>query len=325
MGLFQPAQRKKLKLRMCIEGPSGSGKTYTALRFAHAMGGKIAVIDTEASSACKYEGLEVDGKRWTFDVVCLSHYAPSGYVSMIKEAQRSGYATLIIDSLSHAWMGEGGALDQVDQKSGGTLGSFGAWRDVSPQLNALVTAVLHSGMNVIATMRTKMSYEVTKDEKGKAHIEKIGTKPLQRDGWEYEFDIVATMNLAHLFKVSKTRCQDVDGLIAACPTGMLMDPIMRWLNTGEAVHDPVAVQQDYVEINAGIALAEKVMGITTDPHTNLVNECKELFAICGIPKDKAQESIRKRGGGRLIELTQAALEELKAKLEVIQSKLQLPF
>jgi pantothenate kinase-related protein Tda10 len=56
MASFKKAVRKKAKLRLGIEGPSGSGKSYTSLLIGKGLanGGKIAVIDTENSSASLY-------------------------------------------------------------------------------------------------------------------------------------------------------------------------------------------------------------------------------------------------------------------------------
>ena len=62
MSNFKKATKEQAKLRLALFGVSGSGKTYTALRIATGLGGKIAVIDTERNSACKYSD------RFDFDV-----------------------------------------------------------------------------------------------------------------------------------------------------------------------------------------------------------------------------------------------------------------
>jgi hypothetical protein len=38
---------------------------------------------------------------------------------MVKEADQAGYDVLIIDSLSHAWAGQGGLLEEVDKRKSG--------------------------------------------------------------------------------------------------------------------------------------------------------------------------------------------------------------
>ena len=53
---FTKATRSKPKLRLALTGPSGR-KTYSALLMASGIGGKIAVVDTERSSASLYSHL----------------------------------------------------------------------------------------------------------------------------------------------------------------------------------------------------------------------------------------------------------------------------
>ena len=62
---------------------------------------------------------------------------------------------VVVDSLSHAWMGKGGALEMVDaaQRRQKTPNSYTAWRDVTPDHNALVDALIQCPAHVIATMR----------------------------------------------------------------------------------------------------------------------------------------------------------------------------
>ena len=52
--MFKKASRKAVRLRLGLIGPAGSGKTYSALKVAHHLGGRIALIDTEHGSASKY-------------------------------------------------------------------------------------------------------------------------------------------------------------------------------------------------------------------------------------------------------------------------------
>ena len=133
MSLFKKAVKSRSKLRLALIGPSGSGKTYSALAIAAGLGSNIAVIDTEHGSASKYADL------FNFDVLELGSYSPEKYVEALKAAAAAGYDVVVIDSLSHAWMGKDGALEMVDRaaarsKSGN---SFGAWREVTPQHNEI--------------------------------------------------------------------------------------------------------------------------------------------------------------------------------------------
>ena len=226
--MFQKATRKQAKLHLALIGPAGSGKTYTSLRVASELGGKVALIDTERSSACNYANL------FDFDVCELDNYHPRNYIEAIGAAGRAGYDVLIIDSLSHAWSGKGGALELVDKaarrsKSGN---SFAAWREVTPLHNQLVEALLAAPCHVIVTMRAKMAYVQEKDNKGRVQIRKVGLQPLQRDGLEYEFDIVGDMDTDNNLVITKTRCPELRGAVISQPGRDFAEALRGWLERG---------------------------------------------------------------------------------------------
>lgn len=228
---FQPAIKSKSKARVGLIGPSGSGKTFTSLRIATGLAGdgRIAVIDTEHGSASKYADL------FQFDVLELDDFSPDVYVKAIELAERAGYDVVIIDSLSHAWIGKNGALDQVDSYARrNNNNSFGAWRLVTPKHNALVEALVGCHAHVIATMRSKTEYVIEKSKGGKSMPRKVGTAPIQRDGMEYEFDVVGELDQEHLFVVTKTRCHLLDNRSYDLPGEALGELLGHWLDDGEA-------------------------------------------------------------------------------------------
>lgn len=233
---FKKAVKKKMLGRLALCGPTGSGKTYSALRIGAGMlpeGGTMAVIDSERRSASKY------ADKFDFDVTELENHSPREYVREIKAAAAAGYSVLVIDSLSHAWIGKDGALEQVDQiaKRTQSHNSFAAWRDVTPQHNELVDAILNFPGHVIATMRSKMAYVMEKDGGTKTNIRKVGMEPVQREGIEYEFDVVGDMNLDNSLVITKTRCPGFKGLIQHEPGEEFGKAFLEWLNAGK---DPVA-------------------------------------------------------------------------------------
>ncbi|MEI8374951.1 MAG: AAA family ATPase, partial [Planctomycetota bacterium] len=197
---------------------------------------KIAAIDTEHGALSKYQGYTFDGMPPVdFDTCQLQHFAPTAYTAAIREAAAAGYGVLLIDSLSHAWSGVGGALAQVDQKSAGGGSSFTAWKDVTPQHNELVEAILSYPGHVLASMRTKMEYVLEEeDRKGRKVMvpKKIGMKPVQREGMDYEFDIVCDLDEAHTLIVGKTRCPAIDGQRVVKPGPEFLAPVVRWLDEG---------------------------------------------------------------------------------------------
>ncbi len=212
--VIQKAVKSQKKARIALDGPAGSGKTYTALELAIGLadGGRIGLIDTEKSSADLY------ADRFDFDTIKLSVFSPQNYIGALEAFAEAGYEVVIIDSWSHAWEGEGGALEMVDAAARKYQGnSYVAWRDVTPLHNKMVAAILDYPGHVIVTMRTKMEYALEKDEKnGKTAPKKIGMAPIQRAGVEYEFDVVVDLDLEHHFTISKTRLPILDGKSIKC-------------------------------------------------------------------------------------------------------------
>ena len=255
---------QKVQLRMALFGPTGSGKTYTALTMACALTpGNVLIIDSERGSASRY-AIQFGGKDGRVDHLDLPDHNPDTYVAALEYAADNGYAAVVIDSLSHAWMGKGGALEQVDNrgKANRAQGGFNAWREVTPMHNRLVDALLAFPGHLIATMRVKTEYIVEKDERtGKSSPRKIGLSPVQRDGVEYEFDICAEMDQDNNLIVTKTRMADLGGAVIHKPDQKFATRILDWLNSGTDAGAPVVVgkapQKPDAEADARAELARK--------------------------------------------------------------------
>jgi hypothetical protein len=239
---FQKATRKKLRLRLALCGPTGSGKSFTALRIGMALPGPLFAIDTERKSLSKYVGVSYKGDPpFEFDVLELvESQSPRSYVEAIQGAQAAGCGTLIIDSLSHAWIGTDGALEQVDRaaKRSQSGSSFAAWRDITPQHNELVNALLNCDMHLIVTMRSKMEYVLEDDGKGRKVPRKVGMAPIQRDGVEYELDVVGDMNLENELVIGKTRCHSIAGKIFKHPGADVAKVLLAWVSEGAVEVSP---------------------------------------------------------------------------------------
>lgn len=231
--MFSPASKKQAKLRAALLGPAGSGKTYTALKVGRALvgpSGKIAVMDTEHGSASKYADL------FSFDTVAPDQFSVDTYIEIIAAAGGAGYDLLILDSLSHAWAGKGGLLEFVDAYARRNSGnSFGAWRDATPKHNDLVEAMLACPCHLVVTMRVKMEHVIEKDpQTGKNTIRKMGLQPVQRDGLEYEFDVVGDLSADNELSISKTRCSALKGKYFREPGEDVAAVLRGWLSSGEA-------------------------------------------------------------------------------------------
>lgn len=250
---FSKATKYQSKLRMAISGPAGAGKTYTALTLATALadGAPIALIDTEHRSASKYADL------FDFDTTDLPTFHPQSYIDAIHEAEAAGYAVLIIDSLTHAWSGQGGLLQEKDRiaKQKYNNNTFSAWNDAGAIQTKLVEAMLGSKLHIIATVRSKMDY-VVEDVNGKKTPRKIGMAPVQRDDLPYEFDVFSTMEVDNTLIVEKTRCRALNGAVIAKPDHKVADVLKEWLSSGAPA--PAHVDADPAEMDAVRALVGQV-------------------------------------------------------------------
>jgi hypothetical protein len=212
-----------------MSGPAGSGKTYSALKIASGLGGRVGMIDTEHGSGDLYADLLPEG----YDVLTLTPpYTPSRYIEAIHALEDLGVSTIIVDSLSHAWTGEGGSLDRQGKIADKSGNSWQAWRQVTPEHNALVEALLQSRCHIIATMRAKTEYVQEKDERtGKQVVRKIGLAPIMRDGIEYEFTTFFELDVHHMAYVGKDRTRLFDDEIFR-PDAETGRRLLAWLNTG---------------------------------------------------------------------------------------------
>ena len=233
---FRKAEKKKAKLRLAITGTAGSGKTYGALLIAKGLGGRIAMIDTENGSGDLYADL------FDYDICNISApYDVQKYIQAIHDAENAGYDIIIIDSLSHAWAGEGGLLDvqskMAESQRGGN--SYTAWRKVTPMQNQLIETILSSKCHIIATMRSKTDYIMSENERGRTEIKKVGLAPVQREGVEYEFSVVFDLSVNHTASVSKDRTSLFDGKVFALSEEIGFQ-LLKWLDKGVEDLRPLA-------------------------------------------------------------------------------------
>ncbi len=241
--LFKKAVKDQAKLRLALIGPSGSGKTYSALAIACELArliglaatpprpGRVGVIDTECGSARLY------AKTFDFDVMDLSTHSPLAYVEAIHTAEAEGFDVIVTDSLSHAWIGKDGALEQVDKAADRDPrgNSFTAWRSVTPKHTKLVDTMVSCKTHLIVTIRAKTEFVQEKNKvTGKTEIVKLGLAPIQRDGLEYEFTLVGDIDLSNTLKISKTRLDGVvmPGDVFERPGVTLATKIYGWLMDG---------------------------------------------------------------------------------------------
>lgn len=224
MGSFKKATKEAAKLRLALFGVSGSGKTYTALRIATGLGGKIAVIDTERNSACKYSD------RFDFDVCNATKPSIENLKMFIEEAK--SYDILIIDSMTHAWLE---LLQEVEKiaktKFGGN--TWSAWSEGTPKQMSLINALLDFPGHIIATMRTETNWTTTTNDKGKVVPVRVGEAPKQGKGIEYEFDMLMQISSEHDALVIKDRTGKFQDEVIPMPDENFGKSLGEWLKDGK--------------------------------------------------------------------------------------------
>lgn len=250
--LFRKADKRGSLLRMIIQAPSGSGKTFTGIQMACTMFDKVAVLDTENGSAEKtvadfydFDVLAIGPKSELEDEngrEILRDYHPDNYVKVIEMAEQAGYDCLVIDSISHEWMGIGGMLElhKIATEKRRDKNSYAAWGDVIHLHNRFLETIISSNLHIIATVRSKTAYAMDKVN-GRTQIQKVGMGAVTRDGVEYEFDILAEMTVDHKLHITKSRCADIaDAFIDVTDLNKnalwLAEKIQNWL--GDAPDDP---------------------------------------------------------------------------------------
>lgn len=281
---IQKATKMQARGRVALCGPSGHGKTYTSLILAKLLAGdgRFCVIDSERASASKY------ADEFDFDTIILENFSPKVYVDAIHAAEDAGYPVIVIDSLTHAWSGAGGALEQVDKAvaRSNSKNSYAAWREVTPMHNALVDAMIQSSAHIIATMRVKTEYVIEEDERGRKAPRKVGLAPIQRDGLEYEFDLVADMN-ERKFVESKTRCRHYKGAVQLEPDAKFFEPFVKWLSDGApapAQPAPVAAPA----VLPKVQLAEEVKAWSGVEKADLGDAVRQCVAAAGVEMDNGK-------------------------------------
>ena len=238
---IEVATRKKVKLMVGFTGPSGSGKTYSALQMAYGITvdwSKITLIDTENNSASYYAHFG------EYNTICLSPefqpdaYDPRTYVKAIEfvEKNKPDTEVLIIDSMSHEWIGCLELLEKVS-KASRSGNSYVAWKEVTPLHNAFIDKMRNSKFHVLATMRAVADYVIEENDKGRKTPKKVELKSTQREGVDYEFGILFDLDMANMARTSKDRT----GLFAnRGPFQITPDTgkeLVAWANSGVEVKE----------------------------------------------------------------------------------------
>ena len=323
---FTAATKAQAKLKAALFGPAGSGKTYSALRIATGIacpeqgrgGGRVAVIDTERGSACKYGPPRADMPDplppgvFRFEVCELADRTIEGYVAALDAAAQAGYDVLVIDSLSHGWQE---LLQEVDRlaKARFSGNTWAAWSEGTPKQRRLIDAIVDWPGHVIATIRSKTEWNQQQDEKtGRLKPVRIGLAPEQGKGIEYEFDLLVELSADHVATVIKDRTGKFQDKVIEKPDEAFGRALAEWLAEGAPATPsaPAATASEALKPQA-----------PTQPAGPDLSRLKTLIDEHGLTEEQQAAWCRHFKVERLEQLVQEQVDAIVAKVErVVRGK-----
>ncbi len=308
--MFTKAVKHQAKGRVALIGPAGAGKSRTMLYAAKQLAGrqgKIAAIDTEHGS------LEKEADLFDFDICKLTSFSAQNFLAALKDAEAAGYAVFCCDSLSHFWMGKGGALEFVDDRRARHKDQMGGWKDFRPHERAMVDAMLASPCHVLVTMRTKTAYDEVTGEDGKKKRVKVGLAPVQREGLEYEFDLVGYMDEDHNLVVDKTRCSWYAGKTLRLPNETAFAPFAEWLH-GAPAGPQAAPKPEAKRIAPDVIGGKPGATLPVVSNREAIEEIRATLQKLGRPDDGTAHFLTDGKRLRLEEMNAVQLDRLRHSL-----------
>ncbi len=296
------ATREGILLRAAFCGPTGSGKTKTGMivgtRMVEQLGlGPLYVIDSENKSALRYAYSARSRQGFRFKHVPMPEddYGPQAYMAAIDFCESQGAGVILIDSLSHAWNGINGVLEQVDQVSDRSRSKnhfTEGWKTLTPVHNRLIQRILASSAHVLFTLRAKVDWVIAENDRGKLEPKKVGMAPIQREGVDYEpdlfFDMIAPDNTAI---ASKSRSDRIaQGAVFKKPGHDLADLIIEWVQDGE----PAAGARTLGEA-VNVAIAEGILAAEEKSADRYKEAKRRLLAWCeanGVAPARCDEAVK---------------------------------
>jgi hypothetical protein len=192
----KPAIRAQVPLMMGIMSPSGGGKTFSALRLAtgmqEVMGGDIYGIDTENGRMLHY------ADQFKFKHVPFAPpFGSLDYLEVLRFVSKQGARIIIVDSMSHEHIGEGGYLETaeavVDRIAGNDYKKREAvkmlgWAKAGPLRQKMIEGIKQLDGCFIFCFRAKEKTKPIKKD-GKTEVVDMGFMPIAGEEWVYEMAV----------------------------------------------------------------------------------------------------------------------------------------
>jgi len=214
---------------------------------------KIGIIDSENGRGNIYSDFG------DYNIINLKPpFTPELYIEAIRALENAGMEAIIIDSTSHEWEGEGGCL-QLNEKlaiakyKGNT---WSAWSETTPRHQKFLDAITSSSSHIITTVRNKVETVMGEDKK----VKKVGTKEVQREGFEYELTVNFNIDRdTHMVIASKDNTQLFEGKDPFIITEKTGEILRDWVMSGAVDTEAKEKEELMAEIKAIVLLIGKEM------------------------------------------------------------------
>lgn len=298
---------------VAVAGVTGSGKTYTALQIARGMVNKpseIGFLDTENKRGSYYAN-KLDGQFMIADL--YPPFSPSRYAQAVKEFQDAGIKTLIIDSISHEWEGEGGCDDIAAMKMGDS--GMDNWVQAKREHKRFMNKALQCNMNLIFCIRAREKTDFKNPKKPVS----LGLQPVCEKNFMFEMTasiLVENEGKTQKFIKMPYFLKEAFGTGEGYITQATGKKIIEWVNTGEKEDPALAKIKSEMLMACEFGLA----GVVAIWNTCTPAQKKKLQAHKEICKESAEEYERQAAQAK--ETPQDTLRGHLAK--GVQVKIDMP-
>jgi len=171
--------------------------------------------------------------------------------------------------------------------------------------------MLRLPMHLLVTLRTKVAYVIEEDARGKHVPRKVGMAPIQREGCEYEFDVIGELH-STVLTISKTRLRFLQGLVLESDP---QNPITPGRELGQRIAADLGAEPETPALPPAV---ENPMHQQIEPH-----ELKKLWTMIReyeVNHDAFRNYLTQQGIGNTKELSPEQLETCVSEIETWQGQ-----
>jgi len=207
---------------------------------------------------------------------------------------------IIIDSMTHEWDGEGGIKEQKDAIDARGGNQFTNWGKVTPLHNKFINTILKAPCHIISTLRCKHDVVVEQVESKGRMVQapkKVGTKAIQREGVEFELDLIFDMAHNKTFSVTKDRTGLFDNRIEMLSES-IGEELRKWLSTGKELtaREPAQEPAMTADVSGGLISFDQETELSDLVRDSRVDKARffAAYQISNLSQMKASDYMKAR-------------------------------